>query len=428
MLDFLGYALLVALIGLLWAYLTRTTAIRRVIPLAGTDEHTLDARGERFNLYLGLLTGTQIVGDNRIDVLFNGDSTFPRLWEALKGAEHAICVHVFEFHPGELADELLRILSERAQAGVKVLLLLDAVGGKRVTRDYRQRLIAAGASVATYRPLRFGNFYKYQQRMHMRAVIVDGRIGFTGGFGIADEWQGDGRSAGQWRDTNVRVEGAAAMQLQVAFSSNWAEATGDLLVGDAITPFTELPPPKTPQAAGIMACSPSLGATTAERFFFLAITSARERIYIASAYFVPSRDLRWLLMNAADRGVDVRILIPGVNTDQPMVWHAGRAIYGWLMDAGVRIFEYQPAMMHAKTFVSDGCWATVGTFNLDNRSMKLNDEVALIIRDEEIARCLDAQFLDDLKHARELHPADLAAASHLDWAKIRFSRLLTPLL
>jgi len=199
-------------------------------------------------------------------------------------------------------------------------------------------------------------------------------------------------------------------------------------VGDAITPFSESSPAQTPQAAGIMACSPSLGTTNAERFFFLAMTSSRERINIASAYFAPTRDMRWLLMNAADRGVDVRILIPGANTDQTLVWHAGRAVYGRLMDAGVRIYAYSPGMMHAKTFVADGCWATVGTFNLDNRSMKLNDEVALIIRDESIAQCLDAQFEEDLTHAKELSHADLEPEGYLDWAKIRGSRLLTPLL
>ncbi|WP_058557921.1 phospholipase D-like domain-containing protein [Thiohalocapsa sp. ML1] len=214
----------------------------------------------------------------------------------------------------------------------------------------------------------------------------------------------------------------------MAFSKNWAEATGELLVGDGITPYTDAPPPEAPQAAGVMACSPSLGTTKAERFFFLAITSARERIHITNAYFAPTRDMRWLLMNAVDRGVDVRILIPGANTDQPLVWHAGRAVYGRLMAAGVRIYVYQPAMIHAKTFVADSCWATVGTFNLDNRSMKLNDEVALIIRDESIARCLDAQFADDLRYATELHANDLAPGSWLDWVKIRTGRLLTPVL
>lgn len=427
MLDFLGYVLLVALLAMLVAYLTRTTAIRRVRALA-IDEHSLDARSDRFNLYLALLTSTQILGGNRIEILFNGDGTFPEVWKALQAAEHAICIHVYEFRPGQVADSLLRILSERAQAGVTVLVLIDAVGGTRIPRDYRERLTAAGANVAVYRPLRWRELHKFQQRMHMRAVVIDGRVGFTGGFGLADPWQGDGRSAGAWRDTNVRIEGPAAMRLQVAFSTNWAEATGDLLIGDAITPYADAPLPNSAQAAGIMTCSPSLGTTNAERFFFLAITSARERIYIASAYFVPTRDMRWLLMNAADRGVDVRILTPGANTNQPLVWHAGRALYGRLLEAGVRIYEYSPGMMHAKTFVTDGCWASVGTFNLDNRSMKLNDEVALIIRDEEIARCLDAQFIDDLEYARELHPADLRAANRLDWAKIRGSRLLTPLL
>jgi cardiolipin synthase len=427
MLDFLGYALLVALVAMLLSYLSRTTAIRRVRAL-GVEEHNLDARGDRFNLYLGLLTSTQIIGGNRIEILFNGDGTFPRLWEDLQAAEHAICVHVYEFAPGQVADTLLRILSERAQAGVSVMVLIDAVGGMKIPRDYRERLSAAGANVAVYRPLRLRELYKYQQRMHVRAVVVDGRIGFTGGFGLADEWQGDGRRVGEWRDTNVRIEGPVAMRLQVAFSTNWAEATGDLLIGDAITPFEDAPPPTTPQAAGIMTCSPSLGTTNAERFFFLAITSARERIYIASAYFAPTRDMRWLLMNAADRGVDVRVLTPGANTNQPMVWHAGRAIYGRLMEAGLRIYEYGPGMMHAKTFVADSCWASVGTFNLDNRSMKLNDEVALIIRNEEIAQCLDAQFMKDLEGARELRPDDLTPQGYLDWAKIRLSRLATPLL
>lgn len=427
MLDFLGYALLVFLLLLFIAYLTRTTSVRRLRPIRG-GERAIDARSTKFNMYLGLLTSAHIVGGNRIELLFNGDETYPRLWEALGSAEQTICVHVYVFKPGRIADRLLQILSERAQAGVTVLVLLDAWGASLLPKHYRERLVSAGAEVAIYRPLRFKEIYKFQQRMHMRAIVIDGCIGFTGGFGLADEWLGDGRSPGQWRDTNVRITGPVAMQLQVAFSNNWSEATGDLLVGEAITPFTESPPPSEPQAAGIMACSPSLGSTNAERFFFLAITSARERIYIASAYFAPTHDMRWLLMNAVDRGVDVRILTPGRNTDEPLVWHAGRAVYARLLEAGVRIYEYQPGMMHAKTFVADSCWATVGTFNLDNRSMKLNDEVALIIRDETLAQCLERQFHADLEYAREIHRADLATQSWPDWALTRFARLAIPVL
>lgn len=426
MIPVLAYGLLVALLLVLAAYLTRTTALRRMRAI-GEQGASFDASEEKFNLYLELLTATHVVGGNKIDVLFNGDGIFPRLWDDLKRAREVICVHVYFFKPGVVADTLLRLLSERAQSGVQVLVLLDAVGAGSLPKSYRQRLRSSGAEVALYRPLRFKELYKFQQRMHMRAVVVDGRIGFTGGFGIADQWLGNGHSPDEWRDTNVRVEGPVAMQLQVAFSVNWAEATGDLLVGDGITPFDEAPRPAEPMAAGVMTCSPSLGTTNAERFFFLAIASARQRIYIANAYFVPPRDLRWLLMNACDRGVDVRVLTPGANTDEPLAFHAGRAVYKRLIEAGVRIYEYRPAMMHAKTFVADSCWATVGTFNFDNRSIKLNDEVALIIRDESIARCLEQNFLEDLEYADEIRVHEIHRGRR-DYLKGRLARLVSPLL
>lgn len=419
-------AILVFLLAMLLAYLTRATSVRR-LQVVGSPNTPLDSRSEHFNIHLNLHTGTHITGDNRLELLLNGDGTFPRLWESLADARCVICLHVYTFEPGKLADRLLQVLSERAQSGVEVYVLLDAVGAHRIGKSYVQRLRAAGAKVARYRPLRFKTLYKFQQRMHMRAVIIDGRIGFTGGFGIADTWLGDGRHSGQWRDTNVRLEGPAAMQLQVAFSNNWAEATGDLLVGEAITPYTRVPLPDQPQAAGIMNCSPSLGSTNAERFFFLAIASARKRIYIANAYFVPTRDLRWLLMNAADRGVDVRVLTPGANTDQPLTWYAARDLYPRLLKAGIRIYEYRPGMMHAKTFVADGCWATVGTLNFDNRSMKLNDEVALIIRDEDLAEELEEVFMADLEYADEI----LAGDAHLrgmDRLRSRVARMATALL
>lgn len=428
MFEFLAYALSLGLILLLIAYLTRSTAVKRLRVIAD-QEPSIDARAESFNMHLNLLTSTHIVGGNEIEVLLNGDGTFTRLWEDLRQAKRVICLHVFYFKPGKLADELLRILSERAQAGVQVFTLLDAVGAKELGKDYRRRLEAAGAEVALYRPLRFKTLYKFQQRMHMRAVVIDGCVGITGGFGIADQWLGDGRSPGSWRDTNVRIAGPVAMQLQVAFSINWAEATGDLLVGDSITPFARPPSINEPKAAGIMTCTPSLGTTNAERFFFLAIASARERIYIANAYFVPTRDMRWLLMNAADRGVDVRVLTPGANSDQPLSWHASRSYYEQLLQAGVRIYEYRPSMMHAKTFVADSCWATVGTFNFDNRSMKLNDEVALIIRDEGVAQELERAFMNDLELADEVTPEALRRrADDLSPMKARLARLLTPLL
>ena len=417
---------LVFLLAMLLAYLTRATSVRR-LQVVGANKTPPDASSDSFNVYLNLLTGTQIIGGNKVELLFNGDGTFEALWTSLGGASCVICLHVYQFEPGKVADQLLRVLSERAQAGVEVFVLLDAVGAHRISKNYVQRLRAAGAKVAYYRPLKFKTLYKFQQRMHMRAVIIDGKTGFTGGFGIADQWLGDGRHAGQWRDTSVRIEGSVVMQLQVAFSINWAEATGDLLVGDAITPYTEVPSSAQPQAAGIMECSPTLGTTNAERFLFLAIASARERIYIANAYFVPTRDLRWLLMNAADRGVDVRVLTPGANTDQCLTWYAARALYPGLIKAGIRIYEYRPVMMHAKTFVADGCWATVGTLNFDNRSTKLNDEVALIIRDESVAAKLERSFMTDLEYADEV-TLDETRLRGMDAVKSRIARMTTALL
>ncbi len=417
---FLAFLLLI-----LVSYFTRGTSIRRIRVL-GDQTQLPDARSAAFQKHLSLMTGTRLTGGNEIQVWLNGDETFARLWQDLGAARKVICLHVFVMRPGEVARRLLQVLSERSQAGVQVYVLLDAFGARSLGNDYR-RLQAAGASVAVYRPLSWRTLYKYQQRLHMRAVVIDGRVGFTGGFGIADQWLGDGCHLGQWRDTNARVTGPVVTDLFIAFSTNWAEATGDLLMGDTVIPPEEAPRMSQPQAAGIITCHPSLGATDAERFFFLAIASARQRIFVTNAYFVPTRDLCRLLMNAADRGVDVRVLTPGANTNQPAAWHASRALYAELIKAGVRIFEYRPAMMHARTFVADSCLVTIGTFNFDNRSMKLNDEVALVARDQRLAETLESIFLDDLEQATEIRLDD-TRLSVPDRMKASLARLGSPIL
>jgi len=400
--------------------------VRRIRVLGGQTQPP-DIRSEAFQNHLSLMTGTRLTGGNEIEVLLNGDETFDRLWQDLGAARQVICLHVFVMTPGQVASKLLQVLSERAQAGVETYVLFDAFGSRSLGSNYRRCLQAAGASLAVYRPLRWRTLYKYQQRLHMRAVVIDGRVGFTGGFGIGDQWLGDGCHLGQWRDTNARVRGPVVTDLFIAFSTNWAEATGDLLVGDTVIPPEEAPRLSQPQAAGIITCHPSLGATDAERFFFLVLASARERLFVTNAYFVPMRELRWLLVNAADRGVDVRVLTPGANTNQPAAWHASRALYAELINAGVRIFEYRAAMMHAKTIVADSCLATIGTFNLDNRSMKLNDEVALVARDQRLAERLESIFFDDLKHATEIKVED-TRLSGSDRVKASLSRLASPIL
>jgi cardiolipin synthase len=232
----------------------------------------------------------------------------------------------------------------------------------------------------------------------VRGIIVDSRVGWTGGFGIDDKWFGDGRTAGSWRETNVRFEGPAVRQLQAAFGAAWVEATGVMFTGRATVEQEE----NGARAAGLLYTSPTLGSTAAERFFALSIAGARQTLYITNSYFAPDRNFIDLLAAAARRGVDVRILTAGQRTDIPIVRLAGRAWYDTLLDAGVRLYEWQPTTLHAKTFVVDGEWSTVGSMNFDNRSMALNDEATLMVLDRAIGQQMNRIFLDDLQHAQEI--------------------------
>lgn len=419
--------LLLAFLGtMLMTYLTRGTVINRVQVL-DEEPKIPEVTSQRFHLALKLLTEAPLFHGNKIELLLNGEGTYPRLWEDLRTARKVITIHVFYFHPGKLADQLRDILIERARKGVQVLVMFDAFGSWGLSQNYRQSLKTAGAEVAVFRPLRLKTLYKFQQRMHVRSIIIDARIGYTGGFGIDDRWLGDGRHPDQWRDTNIRLQGPAVNQLQAAFCANWAEATGNLLMGRDIFRLEEAAVAGT-QEAGIMFCAPSLGSTHAERFLMLLFAAVRKSLYITNAYFVPDKDFRSLLMQAANRGVDVRVLTPGHNTDRPSAWYASRAHYEELIEAGIRIYEYRPAMVHAKSLIVDRLWTSVGSFNFDNRSIKLNDEVALIIRDEALAGQLEDIFFEDLAYAKEVTLQEMRQRARLDRVKEQASRLLAPLL
>lgn len=416
----LAFVLLVLL-----TFFTRGTPVEEIRVIG--DPERLDVTNELFLQTFATLTNTTFSRNNRIDLLFNGDEVYDRLWEDLRAAERLITWHVFWFKPGRLADRLAEILTERARAGVRVLFLYDYYGSMGIPKEYYEHLREAGVEVATFRAPRWNTLYKMQQRMHVRAVVVDGSVGWTGGFAISDEWLGDGRHPDQWRDTSVRVEGSLVDQLQSAFVANWAETSGHLLLGDVAFPFHDGPAPGG-ATAGLMFAAPSLGSTNAERFFMLSIHGARERLYITSAYFVPDRHFRVALREAVARGVDVRVLTPGENTDRPSTLHAAHADYEELLEGGVRIWHYRPTMIHAKTVVVDGIWAAVGTVNFDNRSMVLNDEVAVVARDEALAERLEEAFLADLEFADELDIDDVRARGPVDRFKDRVARLLSPLL
>ena len=384
---------ILGLVGLLNS--VRGTPVKKVIGFGADLPSVADPA---FRAAMERVSHTTMTEGNSVELFWNGDQTYPRLWADLRGAKRSITFQMYYFEPGRMADELSAILTERARAGVAVLFLYDAFGAS-FKKTYLEQLRAAGVRAEKFRPLALTALNKVQHRSHIRIVCVDGKIGWTGGFGISDKWYGNGRTKDQWRDSNVRFEGPAVDQLQAAFEACWAESTGELLISH---PEHDTKRDKDGILAGLLHASPSIGSTEAERFLVYAIASAREKLYVTNSYFVPDRDIRALLIDAARRGVDVRVLTVSDATDIKSTWYAGRARYEDLLRGGVRLYEYQPVMMHAKTLIVDGLWSAVGSMNADNRSLSFNEETVLMMSDRETAGVLEAHFRDDLGFADEI--------------------------
>ena len=415
-----GLVLVAAIVGML--FITRGTAVRHVRGV-GADPAPVAPADPSFPLSIEVLAGAPLLPGNRVDLALNGDGTFPRLWADLGAARRSITIQNYYANPGRVADSLGSILEARARAGVQVYLLYDAFGSS-LPDEYFERLRSAGARVVAFRPLRFRNLWVIQNRSHIRGIVVDGRLGWTGGFGIDDKWLGDARRPEEWRETNVRFQGPAVRQLEGAFVAGWTEATGELLTGRITLDTHE----DGVAMAGLLYTAPTLGSTPAERYLALSIAGARERLYITNAYFAPDKNFVALLIGAARRGVDVRVLVGGPRTDVRAARLAAHARYEALLGAGVRVYEYQPTTLHAKTFVVDGLWVSVGTMNFDNRSLALNDESTLMVRDSAAGRRMEAVFMDDLRHAREV---DLEVFRHRPWFRRVAewaANLITPLL
>jgi cardiolipin synthase len=420
------WALVVVVLALAWIgflHLTRGTAVRHVRGVA-VDGAPISVSEPEFPVMATMATGAWLSPGNRVEVTLNGDGTYPRLWEDLRSAQQSITLQLYYGAPGRMADMLGQILRERARAGVRVFVLYDAFGTVDIPENHRDELRAAGIVVEPFRPIRLSTLHLAQNRSHVRGVVIDSRIGWTGGFGIDDKWFGDGRSNGSWRETNVRFEGPAVRQLQAAFAAAWVEATGVMFTGRA----TLEPVPGGATATGVLYTTPTLGSTAAERFFALSIAGARKSLYLTNSYFAPDRNFIDLLTAAARRGVDVRILTAGPRTDVTVVRLAGRAWYDTLLAAGVRVYEWQPTTLHAKTFVVDGEWFTIGSMNFDNRSMALNDEATLMVLDRTGGQQMDRIFLDDLRHAEEITLDTFRTRSWLErlaeWGANSLTRLL----
>jgi cardiolipin synthase A/B len=401
---------ILALIGFL--DVVRGTPVREVEAFGGGELPAVDEPA--FRRSMELLSSTELTEGNGVELFWNGDQTYPRLWSDLRSAQRSITLQLYYNKPGRMADMLSEILIDRARAGVRVLFLYDAFGTS-FKKEYLRRLRDAGVKTSSFRPISVLAINKIQHRAHIRVICVDGEIGWTGGFGIDDKWFGNGRAKDQWRDSNARFTGPAVEQLQSAFTACWAESTGELLV---------FPPPthRKPDrgiVAGVLHASPSVGSTEAERFFAYSIRSARRTLYITNSYFVPDSDFRRMICDAARRGVDARILTVSRETDVKSTWYAGRARYEQLLSAGVRVFEYQPVMMHAKTVSVDGAWGAVGSMNADNRSLSLNEETVLMMCDREAATTLERQFLDDLEYSTEILLAEFRRRG--PWERVKES-------
>ena len=418
------FGLILALIGIL--SVTHDAPVKSVIA-EGDKDGPPSIEDPLFTRSIELFTGTHIDVGNSVQILLNGDGTYPQLWKDLASAQQTITVQMYYSQPGKVADSMAKYLIDRAQNNVRVLLLMDAFGSQPVKRKWVDKVRAGGVEVVWLRPLRWYTLQKAAQRSHVRVVVVDGRVGYTGGFGLADYWLGDGHHESQWRETNVRFEGPTVGALQAAFAAGWAEATGELLTGDLFFPKISFADIGDVQA-GLMHTIPSTGSTAAERFMALSIAGARKTLYISNSYFVPGETFVRLLLAAAHRGVDVRILTVSDKTDVKTTWYAGRTYYEKLLEGGVKIYEYLPSMIHAKSMVVDGMWSDVGSMNFDNRSLSFNDESLLVALDRKVGAQMDSIFMDDIKFSKEIKPEEFRkrplSGKILEWGAQKLRRVL----
>ena len=356
----------------------------------------LDVGNPTFATTLAAYAGTGVVRGNRVEVLLNGDEIFPAKLRIIKSARKTLNYAQYVWEEGKPSEDIANALAKRCREGLSVNILLDAVGALSMPSDYRQRMIDAGCKVESFRPLSPFTIDKVNYRNHRRILIADGLVGITGGSGTSGKWGGNGRQADHWRDTDIWVEGPVVEQLQGAFAENWLEATGMALGGADYFPGSI--EPKGQVAAQVIRSSPAGGSVAMYTMYLLAMNSAKRSIDITNPYFLPDEKMIDTLVKTAGRGVRVRLLLPGA-IDHNLVRQASRSELGRLLLAGVQIYEYRAALLHAKTMVVDGEWATVGSTNLDNRSFGLNDEVNVITYDGGVGRRLEQVFVDDLSRS-----------------------------
>ena len=388
-------------------------------------KHLYPVDDPQFQRAMAMLMGPTIVEGNRVQELINGDRIFPAMLEAIRGAERTVLFETFIYWSGAIGNEFAEALSERSRAGVRVHVLLDWVGSTKVDRELVMKMRDDGVQVRMFHPLRWYNLGRMNNRTHRKLLIVDGRIGFTGGVGIAPQWCGDAQDPEHWRDSHFRVEGPVVAQMQSVMLSNWSRTTGCVLHGQEYFPPLE-PAGDTP--AQMFSSSPSNGSESMLMMMLLAITAATRTIDIASAYFVPDEVALKSLCSAVHRGVRVRVITPGPHTDQDTVRHASRGLWGPMLEAGVEIYEYQPTMYHCKMLIVDGLMASLGSTNFDPRSFHLNDEANLNVYEADFAQRMTEVFEADLRRSKRITLEAWQNRPAKEKLRERVSALLAPIL
>jgi cardiolipin synthase len=367
-------------------------------------------------------TDAPILSGNKIEILLNGDETFPAMLRDIKTAKRTINFAQYLWETGPIANQLAEAFAERCRDGVETNILLDDHGTK-TDKELLDVMRDAGCHVERFRRVEAPQvifpwkLLRYNYRNHRRILVIDGRIGFTGGYGISAAWMGNGRTPEHWRDTNARIEGPLVKDLQSAFTESWLEATGALLGDDPYFPRLEA---KGTMSGQIVKSSPAGGSFQNYMLLLISIASAKKSILITNPYFIPDDQLMEVLIKAAKRGVKIVVLVPG-KIDHKITYRASRSNYGEMLLAGIKIYEYMASLMHAKTMVVDGIWATVGSTNFDNRSFALNEELNLTVYNRAFAARLEQLFQEDLKYAKQI---TYEAWSSRGWGE-RFQELFT---
>jgi cardiolipin synthase len=361
--------------------------------------HLYAVSDPQFLRSMSVLLGPQLMDANRVETLLNGDRIFPSMLQAIEGAKETINFETYIYWSGDIGKRFADALAERARAGVKVNVLVDWVGSQKMDNESIETMKQAGVDFRKYRPLRWYNLGRVNNRTHRKLLVVDGRVGFTGGVGIADAWSGDAEDPEHWRDNHYRLEGPAVAQMQAAFVDNWTQVSGSVLHGDKY-----FPPQRAAgtQHAQVFQSSSEGGSESMHLMYLLSIAASVKTIDLAMAYFVPDKVTTEALVSAMQRGVRVRLILPGKHIDADFVRSASRAGWGPLLQAGALIHEYQPTMYHVKLLIVDGLWSSVGSTNFDARSFRLNEEANLNVYDAQFARLQTDTFDADLARSRRI--------------------------